>query len=61
MVLRNGFTSSCRLTKFNKNNWAQERIFVLTDQNIMNLKRKALKRRIALEQMAGVTQSHSSG
>eukprot|EP01083_Nonionella_stella_P001734 4940_1 len=45
------------ITKINKRNKKQNRVLVLTDQAVYNIKSKTIKRRIPLSQVAAITQS----
>jgi serum/glucocorticoid-regulated kinase 2 len=51
---------SCKVTKFNKRNRAQERTIVVTSRAILNLKGKKIQRRIELEGVIGATKSKHS-
>jgi serum/glucocorticoid-regulated kinase 2 len=51
---------SCKVTKFNKRNRAQERTIVVTTKAILNLKGKKQQRRIELASVVGVTKSRHS-
>ena len=51
---------SCKITKFNKRNRAQERTIVITTKGFLNLKGKKVQRRIEIEGIVGVTKSRHS-
>ena len=51
---------SDKIYKFNKYNWKQERIIIITDKAIYNLKNLSLKRRIDLRMLIGITISKNS-
>ena len=59
---------SCKVQKFNKYNWVQERALIITQDNIYNFKLKSkdrycwiifieVKRVIKIEKLAGLTKS----
>jgi Unconventional myosin tail, actin- and lipid-binding len=48
---------SCKVQKFNKYNWVQERALIITQDNIYNFKIKKVKRVIKIEKLAGLTKS----
>ena len=51
---------SDKIYKINKYNWKQERIIIITDKAIYNLKKDTLKRRIDLKALIGITISKNS-
>lgn len=51
---------SCKITKFNKRNRAQERTVVVTTKGILNLKGKKIQRRIEIASVVGVSKSKHS-
>lgn len=51
---------SCKITKFNKRNRAQERTIVITTKGVLNLKGKKVQRRIEISGIIGVTKSKHS-
>ena len=51
---------SCKITKFNKRNRAQERTIVITTKAVLNLKGKKIQRRIEISGIIGVTKSKHS-
>ena len=51
---------SDKIYKINKYNWKQERIIIITDKAIYNLKKETLKRRIDLKALIGITISKNS-
>lgn len=50
---------SCKVMKWNKYNWQQERNFVLTNQNIYNFNKKKLRRMIPIGNLNGITKNMS--
>eukprot|EP00347_Sterkiella_histriomuscorum_P024519 403330825 len=48
---------SCKVSKFNKYNWQQERNLIVTNENIYNFKQKKVKRIIPIDRLAGLTRS----
>ncbi len=51
---------SDKIYKINRYNWKQERIIIITDKAIYNLKKDTLKRRIDLKALIGITISKNS-
>ena len=51
---------SDKIDKINKYNWSQERIIIITNKAIYNLKKLTLKRRIDLKILIGITISKTS-
>ena len=51
---------SDKLIKINRYGWSQERIIIITEYGIYNLKKKELKRRIPLQIILGITISKNS-
>ena len=49
-----------KVLKYNRNYWRQNRIFLITDAAIYNLKKVDIQRRILLDDLEGVTRSTSS-
>lgn len=48
---------SNNVTKYNRMEWKQERLFVITNLAIYNIKKNKVKRRIAIKDIDGVTKS----
>ena len=48
---------SGNVTKFNRMDWKQERLFLVTNLAIYNIKRTKIQRRIAIKDIDGVTKS----
>lgn len=40
---------SCKLQKWNKYNWSQERYFIITNENVYNFNKKKLRRVIDIK------------
>jgi hypothetical protein len=45
------------VSKFNRMDWKQERIFVITNMAIYNIKKHSIQRRIGIKDIAGITKS----
>jgi len=45
------------VTKFNRMDWKQERLFLVTNFAIYNIKKNKIQRRIAIKDIDGVTKS----
>lgn len=45
------------VTKFNRMEWKQERLFVITNLAIYNIKKHKIQRRIAIKDIDGITKS----
>jgi hypothetical protein len=52
---------SCIVTKYNRWGMKQDRTFLLTNQNLFNIKRSEVQRRIALSSVKAVTKSMNTG
>ncbi|CDW83270.1 protein kinase domain containing protein [Stylonychia lemnae] len=50
---------SNRVKKFNRFDWTQERIMIITNKRILNIKKQKIQRAIAIEKLVGVTKSVS--
>jgi hypothetical protein len=48
---------SGKVSKFNRMDWKQERIFVITNMAIYNIKKYSIQRRIRIKDIAGITKS----
>ena len=48
---------SGKVSKFNRMDWKQERIFVITNMSIYNIKKYSIQRKIAIKDIAGITKS----
>jgi hypothetical protein len=48
---------SGKVNKFNRMEWKQERIFVITNMAIYNIKKHKIQRRMAIRDIAGITKS----
>jgi hypothetical protein len=48
---------SGKVSKFNRMDWKQERIFVITNMAIYNIKKHSIQRRIGIKDIAGITKS----
>lgn len=48
---------SGNVTKFNRMDWKQERLFIVTNLAIYNIKKTKIQRRIAIKDIDGVTKS----
>lgn len=47
-----------KVTKFNSIGWKQERTFVITTENIYNIKKDKIKRRIRIVNLSGLSKSN---
>lgn len=50
---------SNKVKKFNKFDWAQERILVITNLKLYNFKKNKMKRKIPIAKLLGITKSVS--
>ena len=48
---------SCKMGKFNKYKWQQERNFVITTMNLYNFNKKKIRRVIAISNLKGITKN----
>jgi hypothetical protein len=46
---------SCKIKKINENQWVQERIFIITTENIFNIHKNKIKRKIELKAIQGIS------
>ena len=52
---------SCKVSKWNKYTWQQERSFVITNEQVYNFNKKKLRRAIPIKSLAGITKNLTSG
>ena len=48
---------SCKVSKWNKYQWQQERHFVITNEHIYNFNKKKLRRAIPIKSLDGITKN----